>query len=124
MRPRSAIVPQMAVALCRGGSGRSTRHRARPRRHDDGNIWMRLGNRLADLVLIVDTVGGEGGNGVGDLAEGSGRRARHRAHPRRHDDGNIWMRLSNRLADLVLIVDTVGGEGGNGDEPPASRQAR
>jgi glutathione S-transferase len=67
--------PQMAVALCRGGLGRSTRHRACPRRHDDGSIWMTLGNRLTDLVLIVGAVGREGGNGIGDLTE---QRIRHR----------------------------------------------
>ena len=30
---------------------------------------MTLGNRLADLVLIVDAVGGEGSGGIGDLAQ-------------------------------------------------------
>jgi hypothetical protein len=32
---------------------------------------MTLGNRLADLVLIVDAVGGEGSDGTGDLVEQS-----------------------------------------------------
>jgi hypothetical protein len=32
---------------------------------------MTLGNRLADLVLIVGGVGGKGSNGTGDLAEKS-----------------------------------------------------
>jgi hypothetical protein len=32
---------------------------------------MTLGNRLADLVLIVDAIGGEGSDGVGDLIEQS-----------------------------------------------------
>src|SRR6202789_163394 len=59
----------MAVALCRGGLGRNTRHCARSWWHDDGSIWMTLGNRLADLVLIVGAVGGKGRNGIGDLIE-------------------------------------------------------
>ena len=36
---------QMAVALCRGGLGRSTRDRGCPRRHDDGSVWMTFDNR-------------------------------------------------------------------------------
>jgi hypothetical protein len=50
--------PQMAVALCRGGFGRNVRHRARLRRNDDGSVWITLGNRLADPVLVVGAIGG------------------------------------------------------------------
>jgi len=61
--------PQMPVALCRSGFGRRTRHRARPWRHDDGGVWMTLGNSLGDLILIASAVGGEGSNWIGDLVE-------------------------------------------------------
>jgi hypothetical protein len=61
--------PQMAVALCRGGFGRSVRHRASSRRNDDGSVWIMLGNRLADPVLVVGAIGGKRRNGTGDLAE-------------------------------------------------------
>ena len=47
MRPRSAAIRQVTVALCRGGLGRGTRNRACPWRRDDGSGWMTLGNRLA-----------------------------------------------------------------------------
>jgi uncharacterized protein YciI len=49
--------PQMAVALCRSGFGRSARHRARPWRHDNSGVWMTLGNSPGDLILIVAAVG-------------------------------------------------------------------
>src|SRR5208282_2877487 len=61
--------PQVTVALCRGDVSRSARYRAGPRRHDDGGIRMTLGNRLANPVLIVEAVGGNGRDGIGDLAE-------------------------------------------------------
>src|ERR1700684_2952881 len=61
--------PQVTVALCRGALGRGTHNRACPWRHDDGSVWMTLGNRLADPVLIVITVGGEGNDGISDLVE-------------------------------------------------------
>ena len=51
--------PQVTVALCRGAIGRGTHNRACPWRHDDDSVWMTLGNRLADPVLIVIAVGGE-----------------------------------------------------------------
>src|SRR5882757_5572095 len=54
--------PQVTVALCRGGVGRSARYRAGPRRYDDGGIRMALGNRLANPVLIVEAVGDKGGD--------------------------------------------------------------
>jgi hypothetical protein len=60
---------QMAVALCRSGFRRRARHRTRPRRHDDGGVWMTLGNSLGDLILIVAAVAGEGSNWSGDLLE-------------------------------------------------------
>jgi hypothetical protein len=66
----------MAVALCRNGFGRSTRHRARPWRHDDGGVWMTLGNSPGDLILIVGAVDGEGGDWASDLVE---RCASHRS---------------------------------------------
>jgi hypothetical protein len=51
---------------------------------------MTLRNRLADLVLIVGAVSGEGGNGIGDLVE---QRASHRGIvdilPGHHDDDDL-----------------------------------
>jgi hypothetical protein len=44
----------------------------------------------------------------------AGRRTRHRACLRRHNDGGIWITLVDRLADLALIEGAVSGEGGNG----------
>jgi hypothetical protein len=41
----------------------------RSRRHDDGGIRMTHGNRLAGPALIIGTIGSQGGNGIGDLAE-------------------------------------------------------
>jgi hypothetical protein len=35
------------------------------RRHDDGGVWMTLGNGLADPILIVGAIGGEGSKGIG-----------------------------------------------------------
>jgi hypothetical protein len=67
--------PQVTVALCRGGVGRSARHRAGPWRYEDGSIRMTLGDRLADSVLIVEAVGDKGGDGIGDLTE---KRISHR----------------------------------------------
>lgn len=49
---------------------------------------MTLGNRLADLVLIVGAVGGKGRNGIGDLIE---KRVNHRSIvdiPLGHLDGD------------------------------------
>jgi hypothetical protein len=63
--------PKMTVTLCRGGPGRRTLHRACPRRHDDGGIWITLVDRLADLVLIVGAVGSEESDGIDDLVEQS-----------------------------------------------------
>jgi AraC-like DNA-binding protein len=63
--------PQMAVALCRSGFSRRTRHRAGPRRHDNSGVRMTLRNSLADLILIVAAVGSEGNNWIGDLVEQS-----------------------------------------------------
>ncbi len=67
---------QVAVALRRGALGRSTHNRACPWRHDDRSVWMMLGHRLADPVLIVIAVDGEGSDGIGDLVEQS---VNHRA---------------------------------------------
>ncbi len=61
--------PQMAVALCRSGLGRATQNRAGPRWHDDGSIRIMFGDGLVNPVLIVIAVGGEGGNGIGNLTE-------------------------------------------------------
>src|SRR5580692_8546183 len=61
--------PQVTVALCRGALGRGTHNRACPWRHDDDSVWMTLGNRLADPVLIVIAVGGEGSDAIGYLVE-------------------------------------------------------
>jgi hypothetical protein len=51
---------------------------------------MTLRNRLADLVLIVGAVSGEGGNGIGDLVE---QRASHRGIvdilPGHHDGDDL-----------------------------------
>ncbi|MEA2731567.1 MAG: hypothetical protein QOF70_6042, partial [Acetobacteraceae bacterium] len=49
--------PQVTVALCRGGVGRSARYRAGPRRYHDGGIRMTLGNRLADPVRVCFNLG-------------------------------------------------------------------
>jgi hypothetical protein len=62
---------QMAVALCRSGFRRRTRHRAGTWRHDDGGFWMTLANRLSDLILIVPAVGNAARNWTGDLVEHS-----------------------------------------------------
>ena len=47
----------MAVALCRSGFSRRTRHRTRPWRHDNSSVRITLRNSLADLILIVAAVG-------------------------------------------------------------------
>ena len=58
--------PQTVITLCWSGFSRGARHRARPRRHDDGGIRMTLGNRLADPVLVVVAVDSKGDDRIGD----------------------------------------------------------
>jgi hypothetical protein len=48
--------PKMAVALCRSGFGRRTRDRAGAWRHDDGGVWMTLGNSLSNLMWTAPRV--------------------------------------------------------------------
>jgi len=59
----------MAVALCRCGLGRITRHRVRAWRHNDGRFWMTLSHAGGNVLLVVGAVAGEGGERVLDLVE-------------------------------------------------------
>jgi hypothetical protein len=49
--------PKIAVALCRSGFGRRTRHRAGAWRHDDGGVWMTLGNSPSNLTEAAASLG-------------------------------------------------------------------
>ena len=59
----------MSITLCRGDLGRSHHNCACPWRHDDRSACVRLGNGLADSVLIVASVDSEGSNWIDELIE-------------------------------------------------------
>ena len=88
----------VSVTLCRGGPGGRTRHRGCSRRHVDSGIRITLGDRLADLVLIVGAVSGEGRNGIGELVEQCGS-------PRGIVDIFLGQRDRNDLAALGIDAD-------------------
>src|SRR5215213_4055632 len=59
----------MLVALCGRGVGRVAGHSRRARRHDDGRLWVALGDTAVDTLLIIRPVASQRGDRAVDLVE-------------------------------------------------------